>query len=98
MTPLALAMAGNLKSARFTSLLLEQDWSGSIEFTVFRFPLLDFIPAAKIERDSHAGGAQFISKSAVDHRSGHDHASYGQRGYALCGGTAKAALLAQAAL
>ena len=53
-------------------------------FSVLRFALL--IPAAKIERDSHAGGSQFVRKGAVDHGTSHDHASDGQGSYALpCG-------------
>jgi len=48
-------------------------WSGSLGFAVFRFVL--FVPTAKIERDSHAGGAQFVRKSTVDHGTSHDHAS-----------------------
>jgi hypothetical protein len=70
--------------------------SGSFGFLVSRFAL--FVPAAKIEGDSHAGSAQFIGKSAVDHGPGHDHASYSQGSYALCSDATTAAILAQAPL
>jgi hypothetical protein len=64
---------------------------GSPEFAVFRFALL--VPGAQIEGDSHAGSAQLIRKTSVDHGPGNDHASYGQGSYALCGGAAAPAIL-----
>src|ERR1700735_2674032 len=60
------------------------------------FPSLGFalhVPAAKIEGDSRAGGAQFIGKIAISHGPRHDHASDGQGRYALrCGATTAASL------
>jgi len=63
---------------------------------VCRFRFAFCVPPAKIEGDGHAGGAQFIGKTALDHGTGHDHASDGQGRYALFCGVATSALLDQA--
>jgi hypothetical protein len=65
-------------------------------FSAFRFAL--FVPAAKIEGDRHAGGAQFVRKGAVHHGASHDHASDGQRSYGPRGGAATPPILSQAPL
>ncbi len=77
-------------------MLCHAERSASFGVAIFRFALL--VPAAKIEGDDHAAGAQFIRKSAVDHGPGHDHAADGQGSYALSCGAATAAVLDEAPL
>src|ERR1700674_3803206 len=72
------------------------DAFGGCGFCIFGFG--GFGPTAEVEGDSHAGGAQFICKSAIDHGPGYDHASYGQGSYALRRSAATPAILEQAAL
>jgi hypothetical protein len=64
---------------------------GSLGFAVFGFHFI--VPGAQIEGDGHAGSAQLIRKSSVDHGSSHDHASCGQRSYALSSAAAPPPIL-----
>ena len=68
-------VCGSMKSRPLQLRRCRTSRFGSLGFAVFRFALS--VPAAKIERDSHAGGAQFVRQSAVDHGTSHDHASDG---------------------
>jgi hypothetical protein len=65
--------------------------SESLGFPGSRFAF--HVPAAEIERNSRAGSAQFVGKSAISHGTSHDHASNGQGSYGLrCVATAAARL------